>query len=189
MAHAHHLASTCTPGDWLLGDLMRSDTVRAFLDKVRQRGNVYVVSNAQMLAWLRNPQPVSLTGAGLPCPGLTAARGPEVCDGLDNDGNGVADDRDATKYLCKCNGTVEGGGWCRDALGSCSIAKTLVNGRYTQCAYNAPAATAGAVAGKTNKDLKTRNAAARAGGAMHGAPVAMFVAVVNMVLAAVVGAL
>ncbi|KNE72292.1 hypothetical protein AMAG_16782 [Allomyces macrogynus ATCC 38327] len=224
---------------WLLGDPTRSDTVRAFLDKVRQRGNVYVVSNVQMLAWLRNPRPVSSTGAGLPCPGSTAARGPEVCDGLDNDGNGAADDGvmrtcryptavfgtcaagcpvrapsvtepvppltdpgtkcvepmgtcvngdwDATKCLCKCNGTVDGAGWCRDLLGSCSIAKRLVNGRYARCAYDP--ATSGKSAGKVNKDSATGNAAARVVDAMHGAMVAVFVAIVAVILSVVVGSL
>ncbi|KAJ3358367.1 hypothetical protein GGF32_000467 [Allomyces javanicus] len=182
---------------WLLGDPTRSDTVRAFLDKMRKRGNVYVVSNAQMLAWLRNPQPItSSTSAGLTCPGLTT-RGAEVCDGLDNDGNGVADDGvlrtcnfpdavfgtcaagcpvrvpsatepvppltdpgtgkcmvptgtcangtwDETKCLCMCTGTLDGAGWCRDALGSCSVAKTVAaDGKYVRCAYDpAPDATA-----------------------------------------------
>ncbi|KAJ3358365.1 hypothetical protein GGF32_000465 [Allomyces javanicus] len=232
---------------WLLGDPTRSDTVRAFLDKMRKRGNVYVVSNAQMLAWLRNPQPItSSTSAGLTCPGLTT-RGAEVCDGLDNDGNGVADDGimrtcrypnavfgtcatgcpvrvpsatepapplinlagtkcieptgtcvngvwDATKCLCVCTGTVEGSGWCRDALGSCSIAKKLVNGRYERCAYDsAPVVTGtnsgGTSAGKANKDSAPGNAASRTVDAVNGAMVAIIAVAMVAVLAVVVGAL
>ncbi|KAJ3370527.1 hypothetical protein GGF31_004118 [Allomyces arbusculus] len=213
---------------WLLGDPTRSDTVRAFLDKVRKLGNVYVVSNAQMLAWLRNPQPItSSSNAGLTCPGLTT-RGTEVCDGLDNDGNGVADDGvlrtcnfpdavfgtcaagcpvrvpsatepvppltdpgtgkcmvptgtcangvwDEAKCLCVCTGTIDGAGWCRDALGSCSVAKVVgADGKYTRCAYDpAPDASssttttkAGATTGSTSS---TGGTSAGTGGTLNSA--------------------
>ncbi|KNE72523.1 hypothetical protein AMAG_16567 [Allomyces macrogynus ATCC 38327] len=248
---------------WLLGDPTRSDTVRAFLDKAQKRGNVYVVSNAQMLAWLRNPQPItSSTSAGLTCPGLTT-RGAEVCDGLDNDGNGVADDGvlrtcnfpdavfgtcaagcpvrvpsatepvppltdpgtgkcmvptgtcangtwDEAKCLCLCSGTVDGAGWCRDALGSCSVAKVVgADGKYTRCAYDpAPDAsssttkagtTAGttstggtlntASTGKDSKDSTTGNAAARSVDTVRGVTAVVVATVVAVVLAVVVGAL
>ncbi|KAJ3358364.1 hypothetical protein GGF32_000464 [Allomyces javanicus] len=235
-------------GAWLLSDPMPSGTVRALLDKVQMRGNVYIVSNAQMLEWLRNPQPVSSMGAGLPCPGSTMTRGPEVCDGLDNDGNGVADDGimrtcrhpnavfgtcatgcpvrapsvtepvppltdpgtkcvepmgtcgngiwDATKCLCKCTGTEEGSGRCRDALGSCSIAKKLVSGRCARCAYSpAPVVTGtssagsgGTSAGKANNDSAAGNVAMQTVEKMHGMTIAMCASVVGMVLAIVVGA-
>ena len=54
--------------------------------------DAWFVTNQQLLDWMKSPVPVEKMGAFLPCylP-ATDKSNPEVCDGIDNDGDGTID--------------------------------------------------------------------------------------------------
>ncbi|EGF78635.1 hypothetical protein BATDEDRAFT_90388 [Batrachochytrium dendrobatidis JAM81] len=85
-----HAAVAVTQPNYITG-------VRMFMDWIRSSGHndVYWVSNQQLLAWMQNPTDIagSVTNPALDC--LMPAVNPsnaEVCDGIDNNGNGQIDE-------------------------------------------------------------------------------------------------
>ncbi|KAH6559862.1 hypothetical protein BASA60_000427 [Batrachochytrium salamandrivorans] len=84
-----HAAVSVTQPNYITG-------VRMFMDWIRSSGynDVYWVSNQQLLAWMANPTDIagSLKNPAIDC--LMPAVSPsntEVCDGIDNNGDGTID--------------------------------------------------------------------------------------------------
>ncbi|KAI9178851.1 hypothetical protein H9P43_005513 [Blastocladiella emersonii ATCC 22665] len=77
---------------YLLADPARVTVVNEFLAEIMDTDGVHFVTNAQLLAWLRNPVPLADMDSACPAEPAGSPATPEVCDGIDNNGNGVADE-------------------------------------------------------------------------------------------------
>jgi hypothetical protein len=77
-----------------LNDQDRNDAYKEFISWTLSFPDVYWISNQKLLAWIQNPTNIadSLAAQSLEClmPPISPSN-PEVCDGIDNDGNGEAD--------------------------------------------------------------------------------------------------
>ncbi|KAI9159546.1 hypothetical protein H9P43_008886 [Blastocladiella emersonii ATCC 22665] len=78
--------------NYLLADPQRIAVVNEFLTEIMAHPDVRFVTNTQLLAWLRNPVPLAAMDPTCPAGPTGASSTPEVCDGIDNNGNGVADE-------------------------------------------------------------------------------------------------
>jgi hypothetical protein len=72
----------------------RTQAYKEFIDWTLTFKDVYWVNNQQLLAWIKNPTDVhaSITAQSLDCVmPATAPENTEICDGVDNTGNGEID--------------------------------------------------------------------------------------------------
>ncbi|KAI9188970.1 hypothetical protein H9P43_000392 [Blastocladiella emersonii ATCC 22665] len=77
---------------YLLADPARVTVLNDFFAEFMARPDVRFVTNQQLLAWLRNPVPLSSMAPLCTAAPAASATAPEVCDGIDNNANGVADE-------------------------------------------------------------------------------------------------
>ncbi|ORZ31398.1 hypothetical protein BCR44DRAFT_36839 [Catenaria anguillulae PL171] len=83
---------------WLMAEPSRITTINAFLRDIAQHQHVRFVTNQEMLAWLKNPQPITsmptpATSTNFACPGAESGSvRAEVCDGIDNNRDGQVDE-------------------------------------------------------------------------------------------------
>jgi hypothetical protein len=77
-----------------LSDKERNDAYKEFIDWTLSFPDVYWISNQKLLAWIQNPTNIadSLNAESLDClmPPISPNNN-EICDGIDNDGDGEAD--------------------------------------------------------------------------------------------------
>lgn len=78
-----------------LTDRDQNDAYKEFIRWTLSFPDVYWISNQKLLAWMQNPTNIvdSLTAKSLDClmPAISPSN-PEICDGIDNDGTGEADE-------------------------------------------------------------------------------------------------
>jgi len=65
--------------------------INAFLDWAQEQQDVWIVSNAQLLSWMRNPVPVSQLGqvAALQCSTPDVSSSLQICNGIPQNENGL----------------------------------------------------------------------------------------------------
>lgn len=72
---------------------LRTKLLKDFIEwTLTEFDDVWYVTNNQLLDWMQDPVPLSDMQSRLPCLMPPTAGGPEICDGIDNDGNGITDD-------------------------------------------------------------------------------------------------
>ena len=77
-----------------IGAPSRTQAYKEFIDWTLTFKDVYWVNNQQLLDWIKNPTDVnaSITASSLDCVmPATAPENTEICDGVDNTGNGEID--------------------------------------------------------------------------------------------------
>ncbi|KAG6852640.1 hypothetical protein C0991_010259 [Blastosporella zonata] len=100
--HPIHLAANY-PG--LVVDPDMISMINAFLDWAQEQQNVWIVSNEQLLAWVRNPVPVSQldTVDALKCSTPQVSATQQICNGIPQNENGLlshCDFSDFPFYTC-----------------------------------------------------------------------------------------
>ncbi|EJD03814.1 uncharacterized protein FOMMEDRAFT_105999 [Fomitiporia mediterranea MF3/22] len=88
--HPIHLAKTY-PGVQVSQSTI--DMINAFLDWAQEQQNVWIVSNEQLLAWVRNPVPVSQldTVQALKCTAPAVDPSEKICNGIPQNEEGLLD--------------------------------------------------------------------------------------------------
>ncbi|KAF5385148.1 hypothetical protein D9615_000983 [Tricholomella constricta] len=86
--HPIHVSSTYPGVDVTRG---RIAMINAFLDWAQEQQNVWIVSNEQLLAWVRNPVPVSELGnvAALRCSTPQVDASLKICNGIPQNEQGI----------------------------------------------------------------------------------------------------
>ncbi|KAG5717983.1 hypothetical protein E4T56_gene1729 [Termitomyces sp. T112] len=86
--HPIHLSKTY-PG--VSPDHKMIDMINAFLDWAQQQQNVWIVSNEQLLAWVRNPVPISQldTVSALKCSTPQVDASQKICNGMPQNEGGL----------------------------------------------------------------------------------------------------
>ncbi|KAI9188969.1 hypothetical protein H9P43_000391 [Blastocladiella emersonii ATCC 22665] len=77
---------------YLMADPTRTTILHDFFAEIAPLTDVRFVTNDQLLTWLRNPVPLANMTAKCKPPAPASPTATEVCDGLDNNGNGVVDE-------------------------------------------------------------------------------------------------
>ncbi|KAH8120052.1 hypothetical protein DFH11DRAFT_1499913 [Phellopilus nigrolimitatus] len=88
--HPIHLAKSY-PGNAVSQSTI--NMINAFLDWAQEQQNVWIVSNEQLLAWVRNPVPVSQLGSidALRCSSPSVDSSLQICNGIPQNENGQLD--------------------------------------------------------------------------------------------------
>ena len=77
-------------------EMNRVNAIKGFISwTLKNYPDVYWVNNQQLISWIKNPTNIkdSLKNSALSClTNATHPSNPEICDGIDNNGNGIADE-------------------------------------------------------------------------------------------------
>jgi hypothetical protein len=111
-------------GAWLLEDPTRIQVLADFFSYAASKQGVFFVTNKQLISWMQNPTDIASTQTKFACQTpLPPLPTPEVCDGIDNDLNGLVDD--GVSQRCSYSSGYF------DTCGSCYLNLPSVAGDFT----------------------------------------------------------